>query len=82
MYSWWRTYARKRTSLAIVSEIGEMPLLRVDPQRVRQILYKRILPVYLVTAAVEARNQVESDDFTGILLKPVSLDNLKALLGQ
>ena len=40
------------------------------------------LPVYLVTAAVEARNQVESDGFTGILLKPVSLDNLKALLGQ
>ena len=40
------------------------------------------LPVYLVTAAVEARNQVESDGFTGILLKPVSLDKLKALLGQ
>jgi len=28
----------------------------------------------LVTAAVEARNQLESDGFTGILLKPVSLD--------
>ena len=40
------------------------------------------LPVYLVTAAVEARNQVESDGFTGILLKPVTLDKLQALFGQ
>ena len=37
------------------------------------------LPVYLVTADVEARKQSESDGFDGILLKPVSLDNLKAL---
>ena len=37
------------------------------------------LPVYLVTADVEARKQSESDGFDGILLKPVSLDKLKAL---
>ena len=38
--------ARKRTSLAIVSEIGEMPLLRVDPQRIRQILYNLLSNAY------------------------------------
>ena len=38
------------------------------------------LPVYLVTADVEARKKAESDGFTGILLKPVTLDGIKALL--
>lgn len=39
------------------------------------------LPVYLVTADVEARSQAESDGFTGVLLKPITLDGLRALLG-
>ena len=37
------------------------------------------LPVYLVTADVEARSQAESDGFTGVLLKPITLDGLRAL---
>ena len=39
------------------------------------------LPVYLVTADVEARMQTESDGFTGILLKPITLEKLRSLLG-
>ena len=39
------------------------------------------LPVYLVTADVEARAQAESDGFTGILLKPINLEKLKSLFG-
>ena len=39
------------------------------------------LPVYLVTADVEARSQAESDGFTGILLKPITLKSLKSILG-
>ena len=39
------------------------------------------LPVYLVTADVEARTQSESDGFTGILLKPITLEKLKSLFG-
>jgi signal transduction histidine kinase len=39
------------------------------------------LPVYLVTADVEARSQAESDGFTGVLLKPITLDGLRAVLG-
>lgn len=38
------------------------------------------LPVYLVTADVEARKKAELDGINGILLKPVTLDSLKALL--
>ena len=37
------------------------------------------LPVYLLTADVEARNQAESSGFTGILLKPITLENLLTL---
>ena len=37
------------------------------------------LPVYLLTADVEARNQAESNGFSGILLKPITLENLQAL---
>jgi signal transduction histidine kinase len=37
------------------------------------------LPVYLLTADVEARSQVESSGFTGILLKPITLEKLHAL---
>ena len=37
------------------------------------------LPVYLVTADVEARNQAESNGFTGVLLKPITLEKLQAL---
>jgi CheY-like chemotaxis protein len=40
------------------------------------------LPVYLVTADVGARNQAGSDGFTGILLKPVTLDRLQAFFTQ
>ena len=39
------------------------------------------LPVYLVTADVEARIQTESDGFTGIVLKPITLEKLKSLFG-
>ena len=39
------------------------------------------LPVYLVTADVEARSQAESDGFTGILLKPITLEKLRSLFG-
>ncbi len=38
------------------------------------------LPVHLVTADAEARRQAGSDGFTGVLLKPVTLDKLQALL--
>ncbi len=37
------------------------------------------LPVYLVTADVEARNQAESNGFTSILLKPITLEKLQRL---
>ncbi len=37
------------------------------------------LPVYLVTADVEARNQAESNGFTGVLLKPITLEKLQKL---
>ena len=37
------------------------------------------LPVHLVTADVEARKQALADGFTGILLKPITLDRLQAL---
>ncbi|MBR4664961.1 MAG: response regulator [Lentisphaeria bacterium] len=39
------------------------------------------LPVYLITADVEARRQAETDGFNGILLKPVTLDKIRPLLG-
>lgn len=37
------------------------------------------LPVYLVTADIEARKQEGVDDFTGIFLKPITLDRLLTL---
>ena len=37
------------------------------------------LAVYLVTADVEARNQAESDGFTGVFLKPIPLERLQSL---
>ena len=39
------------------------------------------LPVYLVTADVEARIQAEADGFTGILIKPLTLEKLRSLFG-
>ena len=39
------------------------------------------LPVYLVTADVEARLQAASDGFTGVLLKPITMDKLKSIFG-
>ena len=39
------------------------------------------LPVFLITADVEARSQAESNGFNGILLKPVTLDKIRPLLG-
>ena len=37
------------------------------------------IPVYLVTADVEARHEAPADGFTGVLLKPITLDRLQAL---
>lgn len=37
------------------------------------------LPVYLVTADVEARTQTAANGFTGVLLKPITLERLKPL---
>ena len=37
------------------------------------------LPVYAVTADVEARNLGESSGFTGVLLKPITFEKLKSL---
>ena len=40
------------------------------------------LPLYLVTADVEARRLAEANAFTGILLKPITLKKLQAVLGK
>ena len=40
------------------------------------------LPVYLVTADVEARGKAEACGFTGILLKPVTLEKLRSLIAS
>ena len=37
------------------------------------------LPVYAVTADVETRKTFQASGFTGILLKPITLDQLRAL---
>ena len=37
------------------------------------------LPVYLVTADVEVRNQPGIESFSGILFKPITLETLHAL---
>ena len=37
------------------------------------------LPVYLLTADVEARNHPELNGFTGILIKPVTLTKVQSL---
>ena len=37
------------------------------------------LPVFLLTADVEARSQPEASGFTGILIKPITLEKLQAL---
>ena len=37
------------------------------------------LPVYAVTADVEARNLGEDSGFTGVLLKPITFEKLKSL---
>ena len=37
------------------------------------------LPVFLLTADVEARSQAESHGFSGILLKPITLEKLRSL---
>ena len=39
------------------------------------------LPVYLVTADVEARTRSEADGFTDVLLKPLTLEKLRAVFG-
>ena len=38
------------------------------------------LPVYVITADVEATKSYNEQGFTGILLKPVTLESLKRLL--
>ena len=40
------------------------------------------LPVYLLTADVEARNHPELNGFTGILIKPVTLKKVQALFDR
>ena len=40
------------------------------------------LPLYLITADVEVRNQAEAEGFADILFKPISLDKLKPLLAS
>ena len=40
------------------------------------------LPVYLVTADVEVRHPAGTDGFDGILIKPVSLEKIRALFGS
>ncbi|MBQ9336648.1 MAG: response regulator [Lentisphaeria bacterium] len=37
------------------------------------------LPVFLITADVEARTQTEGDGFTGVILKPVTLQKIQSL---
>ena len=39
------------------------------------------LPVYVLTADVEMRETYADLGFTGLLLKPVTLDGLKEILG-
>lgn len=39
------------------------------------------LPVYLITADVEACKQANAADFTGVLYKPVTLEKLRSLFG-
>ena len=39
----------------------------------------KALPVYLLTADVEARSQAEASGFSGILLKPITLEKLRTL---
>jgi signal transduction histidine kinase len=51
---------------------GLVHAIRADANLVR-------LPVYLVTADVEARKETEADGFTGVLLKPITLAKLRAL---
>ena len=38
------------------------------------------LPVYVITADVEMRSKFETTGFTGILLKPVTVDKLQEIL--
>ncbi len=40
------------------------------------------LPVYLVTADVEVRKQAESNGFTDILIKPITIEKLNMLLAK
>ena len=51
---------------------GLVNAIRADPKFSR-------LPVYLVTADVEARDQAAADGFDGVLLKPVTLAKIQAL---
>jgi CheY-like chemotaxis protein len=54
---------------------GLVHAIRADANLVR-------LPVYLVTADVEARKETGADGFTGLLLKPITLGRLKELFAQ
>ena len=80
-----------REALAILEKDPAFDLVLTDlwmPEMDGRELVKAIradaklsrLPVHLVTADVEARQQAESDGFTGVLLKPITLDKLQALL--
>lgn len=80
-----------REALAVLREGPDFDLVLTDlwmPEMDGRELLRAIradarlsrLPVYLVTADVEARNQTESDAFTEVLLKPVTFEKLQSLL--
>jgi signal transduction histidine kinase len=56
--------ARARTSLVLRTEIGEMPWLRVDPQRIRQLLFNLLTNAYKYTACGTISVRVRWEDGT------------------
>jgi len=79
-----------REALAVLNDNADFDLVLTDlwmPEMDGYELIRAIradaklaqLPVYLLTADGEARNQAESNGFSGILLKPITLENLQAL---
>jgi signal transduction histidine kinase len=82
--------ANGREALALLKDGAPFDLVLTDlwmPEMDGQELVRAIradpalaaLPVYLVTADVEARKDAESNGFTGLLLKPITLERLQAL---
>jgi signal transduction histidine kinase len=80
-----------REALAVLREGPDFDLVLTDlwmPEMDGRELLRAIradarlsrLPVYLVTADVDGRNQTEPDSFNGVLLKPVTFKKLQPLL--